>query len=193
MEELSFTSVPILFLPWDQQGPGNAAVYSPCPIYLLSLYEIHNKWFSLNFSPSIFSTEFRLDLTISSEWFCNVCLYILLFLPRTQSDEGRVSVIPYPSLKLHPLSISLKTKRCVRFPVGFDCKNSGGWDWHLSSSDLSPFKTECIFLSWCAYCQLNLNKKARYAACQVDGIKAKFTGFASGVSDATLESHHFGI
>ena len=28
---------------------------------------------------------------------------------------------------------------------------------------------------------------------RVDGIKAKFTGFASDVSDATLESDQFGI
>lgn len=98
VEDLSFTSVYILFFPWDQQGPGNTAVFSPCPVYVL--YKIHKKWFSLNFSPSIFplrfSIEFRLALTISSEWFWNICLYILLFLPRTHSDKGGVSVTPYP-------------------------------------------------------------------------------------------------
>lgn len=106
VEDLSFASVPILVFLWDQQGPGSTAGFSPSPAYLLSLYEIRNKWFSPNFLPSIFplrfSVEFRLALTISSEWFWNICLYILLSLPRTHSDKGGVSVIPYPQKGFWP-------------------------------------------------------------------------------------------
>lgn len=96
VEDLSFTALPILCFPWDQQGPGSAAVFPSCPIYLLSLDKIHSKWFSQNFFPSGFSIEFRLWLTKSSGWVGDICIYILLFLPGTRSDGGGVLVIPSP-------------------------------------------------------------------------------------------------
>lgn len=86
VEDLSFTPLPILCFPWDQEGPGSTAVFSSCPIYLLSLYKIHSKWFSLNFSPFIFSPQ-------SSD--CGLLnlmngFVIFVFISRSSSLEHKV-------------------------------------------------------------------------------------------------------